>query len=37
MTTLGELLGGEPNATEDQMREVLQFEQELAKVGSMFT
>lgn len=34
MVDIGELLGGERNATEQQMCKVIEFEQELAKVRS---
>ena len=33
MTTVGVLLGGEKNATEKQMREVMRLEMDMAKVG----
>lgn len=32
MTTVGVLLGGEENATRDQMKEVIEFESKIAEV-----
>ena len=33
MTTIGELIGGEPNNTEKSMQQIIDFEQRLAEVG----
>lgn len=37
MTRVGVLLGGEENSTEDQMREVIEFEKKLANVRNYVT